>query len=138
MTNLKKKLKNESKANNTIVRDDAPIGHDPELRDRIKSFANEHNFVISEYVEHKIKWSEEHESRCFCDAFHRKCPCDYIYEDMVKFNGRCLCNLFWKPEAYENWKFYNNRPKKPQEEQYVMNDIEYQEARKKVKKILSI
>lgn len=23
---------------------------------------------------------------------------------MKAFNGRCLCRLFWKPEAYAKWK----------------------------------
>jgi len=80
------------------------FGKDKELRNRIKEYATEHNFVISDFVNKKIKWSETHSGRCFCSPFERvKCPCDNVYEDMKKYNGRCLCRLFWKPEAYEKW-----------------------------------
>ncbi len=115
---------------------DAPVSKDFGLRDRIKSFAEKHNFIVSEFVEHKIKWSEEHEDRCFCDPDNRICPCNRVYEDMANFNGRCLCNLFWKPEAYENWKYYSNKPKKQVQEQlYIMSEQEYKEAKKKVREV---
>lgn len=105
------------------------------LRERINAFAVKNKFVVSEYVDHKIKWSEENENRCFCDPDHRTCPCNHVYEDMVNFNGRCLCNLIWRPEAYETWKFYHNRPKQPQKEMPVMSNEEYKNAKEKVRKV---
>lgn len=132
MTNSKKKPQIEP-----IAREDAPVGIDPNLRQRIKLYAEKHNFTISEFVDHKTKWSEEHEGRCFCDA-SRICPCEFVSEDMSRFNGRCLCNLFWQNKLnYENWKYYNNRPKKAQEKSNIMTDEEYKEAKKKVKKVLN-
>lgn len=98
-----------------------------ELRDNIQKYAKKHNFVISDFVEKKIKWSETHGGRCFCDPLHRLvCPCDNVYEDMKCFNGRCLCRLFWKPEAYEKWM-------KTKQKQKTLSDIKEKPSLSKVK-----
>lgn len=105
------------------------------LRDRINDYAEEHDFVVSEFVEKKIKWSETHGGRCFCSPFERlTCPCDNVYEDMKLYNGRCLCRMFWKPEAYSKW-LKTKEKQKPLTtyQKETMNDFEKAEAKKQIK-----
>ena len=104
-----------------------PCGRDKELRNRIKEYAEEHNFIVSDFVEKKIKWSQCHGGRCFCSPFERvKCPCDNVYEDMKKYNGRCLCRLFWKPDAYDKWM-------KQKQKQKTFSDVKEKSSLKKDK-----
>lgn len=126
---------------NFVKMDNVPVGFDSELRERIKLFAEEHNFIISEFVEHKIKWSEEHQGRCPCDPYQnerKKCPCNHVYEDMADFNGQCVCGMFWKQDAYERWKYQWLRRKDKKttvSDEYTMTDEEYKEAKNKIKKV---
>lgn len=87
------------------VNEKIPVCEDLLLRERILKFAVEHKLVISEFTEHKILWSQHHGGRCFCSPIDRpECPCNYVYEDFIDYNGRCLCRVLWRPEIYILWK----------------------------------
>lgn len=84
-----------------LNRDLAPKGKVKNLRQKIEAFAKKHNLVINEQNASKIAWMENHKGRCFCDWQNRECPCDKVMQDLVKFNGRCLCRILFTKEALE-------------------------------------
>lgn len=72
-----------------------------EIRQNISIKADELGLVINPYMEHKIIWSENHGGRCMCDWKHRKCPCSEIGQDLIKYNGQCLCGVLVTKEKLE-------------------------------------
>lgn len=111
---------------------------DKEYLDRLEKYAEENGFVINKFAKKKIEWMRTHSivySVCFCDPINRtKCPCDHVHEDMKRFNGRCLCRLLWKPEAYAKW-IEQKKKQKPLTtyQKETMNDFEKKEAKKQIK-----
>lgn len=84
-----------------ILRHDAPKGV-VNIRDRIEQFALENGYVINQFVDKKIQWMETHKGLCFCNwELRGECPCSKCSDDMIQFNGRCFCSLFFKPKVYE-------------------------------------
>ena len=100
---------------------------DKEYINRIETYAKEHGFVINEYAKKKIEWMRTHSGHCFCSPIERTCcPCDNVYEDMKRFSGRCLCRLFWKPDAYDKWM-------KNKQKQRTLSDVKTKSSLKKTK-----
>lgn len=119
----------------------APPGKDEQLRDRLKRFAEENNLVISEYVDKKLRFSETHMGVCFCDPLNRlKCPCDNVWDDIKRYNGRCLCRVLWKPDIYYKWKQQKAKTKSKDKQKKAkpikkLSAEEKKSARKKIKDV---
>ena len=72
----------------------APMGKVEHLRETLETFAKEHGLLIFEKNSFKIDWMAEHQGKCFCDWQNRTCPCQFLFEDLAKFKGNCLCAVF--------------------------------------------
>lgn len=86
-----------------------------------------------------------HGGRCFCDPVNRiQCPCEECLDDIHKrYNGRCMCRLFWIPEVYDKWKKSKEKIKPldsykeqaPEEE--ALSKEERKAAKESIKKLLN-
>jgi len=76
----------------------------PNLRRTLEQYAQEHGLIINEDFAWKIEWMATHQGRCACDPGNRRCPCEHVFEDLKRFNGRCLCRVFFTPERVEQLK----------------------------------
>ena len=82
------------------------------LREKLEKYASEHGLFLNPLSEPKIQWMSEHEGRCFCDWEKRLCPCQFVMEDLHRFNGICHCGVLCTKEKLE----YFLAPKKPRKE----------------------
>lgn len=99
-----------------MPRAEAPL-EKVELQSKLKRYAEEHNLVIDWYHKSKILWSEEHGGRCFCDwDSDRRCPCSHIQEDLVKYNGSCLCSVLATRDKMKRLRAYRRRVRLKREE----------------------
>ena len=77
---------------------EAPTGTVEDLHEKLRNFAEEKGLVIWEKRLWKIDWMSQHQGRCACDWVHRVCPCPEIDQDLQRFNGNCMCRVFFTPE----------------------------------------
>jgi hypothetical protein len=77
---------------------DAPEGKVEGLHEKLEAFAKEKGLVIWDERRWKIDWMSEHNGCCACDWTHRVCPCKEIDQDLNRFNGNCMCRVFFTPE----------------------------------------
>ena len=137
-----------SKKDNTLETKSLTFFNVPEekavVRPLLEKRAKELNLVINSYMEHKIKWSEDHGGRCMCDWEHRKCPCDNISKDLVKYDGECLCKVLVtnekmkkikKEQRTKNKKKTKKSKEKPTEEKIKKDKIKIEEAKVLAKKL---
>lgn len=92
-------------------RDGVPI-KSAQIRADLKKFADENKLVLNPYCDHKIEWMEQHGAQCYCEPDgSRHCPCEHSLNDLIQFNGVCLCRVVMTPERLEALKKYKARPK---------------------------
>lgn len=89
---------------------EVPEGYVPNLRRTLDDFAQKNDLVINEDFAWKIEWMASHQGRCACDPANRRCPCAHVFEDLKRFNGRCLCRVFFTPERVEQLKNAKKNP----------------------------
>ena len=81
-------------------RDKAPL-EKVEVESNVRAYAKEHGLIFDEHYLPKIRWSEEHGGRCFCKwDSDRRCPCSHVQEDLIRYNGTCLCSVLKTPKCY--------------------------------------
>lgn len=91
-------------------RDNAPL-EKVEIEDKIRTFAKKHGLMLDTHYLFKVRWMEEHGSRCFCDwDSDRRCPCSHCLADLGRFNGNCMCSVLITPEKLRQKEKQRNRP----------------------------
>jgi len=93
-----------------MPREDAPL-EKVERESKVRAYAKEHGLVVDEHYLFKIRWSEEHGGRCFCDwDSDRRCPCSRVQDDLIRFNGNCMCSVLITPQKLKQKQKQRNRP----------------------------
>ena len=91
-----------------MPREDAPL-EKVEVESKVRAYAKEHGLIFDEYFLSKIRWSEEHGGRCFCNwDSDRQCPCSHVQKDLIRYNGTCLCSVLCTPEKMKKRLKYRN------------------------------
>ncbi len=93
-----------------MSRDEAPL-EKVVILPKLEKYAEEHNLLIDPHYIFKIQWMEEHGGRCFCDwESDRRCPCSHCLDDLIRFNGNCMCSILITPEKLKQKEKQRNRP----------------------------
>jgi len=81
------------------------------FKERVEAFAKQHDLDINPKNLFKVEWMQTHGGLCFCDPFSdRRCPCSSVFDDIGKFNGYCLCSVFYTHDKFK--ELQNRKPAK--------------------------
>lgn len=88
------------------------------LKRKLRKYAKEHGLLVDYHVNKKVKWMEQHGGRCFCDwDSDRRCPCTHVQDDLVEFNGTCLCGALVTRDKMKRLRAYRRRVKAKREKE---------------------